>query len=572
MNEKLLEPVKFYENEGKQLHEENSVARFEELLQKSGVNQEENRSTVKLLNAEKAKADQVEKKLRSHKIWRVVLIILAVLGGISTLGAILTTFAGDLGLFFILAVFGVPSLIISIIVLKTKINPAIKSNAEILEQYRAKIDELYGEAKAQVAPLNALFTEEDALRLVEKTMPDIAFDPRFTRANERFFIDKYDYLDMSNEENSVLNTLSGKLAGNPFLFCNRMVHEMGSHTYHGTLTISWTETYRDSKGNIRTRRRTQTLHASLTKPKPYYKKSTHLCFGSQAGPDLSFSRDPQDTEELNDKQIERKVKKGAKTLKKQTDKALKEGKNFQEMANTEFEVLFGALDRDNEVQFRLLFTPLAQRNMTELVKDKDAYGDDFRFVKKRRFNVIQSEHSERWDLDTSPAHYHSHDVDEIRKKFIDFNNEFFKILYFDFAPLLSIPAYVEEPCAALEEIEDYDCNYTYYEHEVMANALGRRHFAHEDSATDAILKVGKGRKKGDSDVVSVTAHSYRAEDRLDFVPVLGGDGQMHLVPVHWVEYLPIRKTTDMAVSPYRENANGNSQDTCFHGMVARTLE
>ena len=49
---------------------------------------------------------------------------------------------------------------------------------------------------------------------------------------------------------------------------------------------------------------------------------------------------------------------------------MKNGGQFQEMANSEFDVLFGANDRDHEVQFRLMYTPLAQRNTVDLIKDK----------------------------------------------------------------------------------------------------------------------------------------------------------------------------------------------------------
>lgn len=574
MNEQLLEPVKFYETVGKQLHEDNAKAFFEDLLQKSAVNEEENRATVKKYDAESLIAAGIRKKLNGYKAWRVVLIILAIVGGILAVAGLVTIITALIVPGAILTVIGAILLIVSIIVIKKKLKALITQTSEQLEKQQEKVNALLAEAQAQVAPLLALFTEEDSLRLVEKTAPDFSFDPRFTRFNEALFVKKHDFCDLSSKDSSILNTLSGRLAGNPFLFCRRLVHEMGSYTYHGTLTISWTETSRDSNGKLQTKRRTQTLHASITRPKPYYHHSTCLCFGSQAAPDLSFSRDPQDTEELTEKQVEKKVKKGEKKLKKLSASALAEGKNFQEMANTEFEVLFGAFDRDHEVQFRLLFTPLAQRNMVELVTDKDAYGDDFRFDKRRRFNIITTEHSQAWDLSTAPSNYYSHDVDVIRKKFVSFNNEFFKKLYFDFAPLLSIPAYVEEPCASLEDIEDYDCNYTAYEHEVMANVLGQRRFAHENSATEAILKVSKAAKRADSDIVNVTALSYSAHDRVEYVPVRGGDGRIHAVPVYWTEYLPLTKTTQMSVSACNIQQGDNNQPTSarFHGMEARALE
>ena len=50
---------------------------------------------------------------------------------------------------------------------------------------------------------------------------------------------------------------------------------------------------------------------------------------------------------------------------KKTDKAIKGNGDFMSMSNTDFEVLFDALDRTHEVQFRTLFTPLAQNNMVD---------------------------------------------------------------------------------------------------------------------------------------------------------------------------------------------------------------
>lgn len=54
------------------------------------------------------------------------------------------------------------------------------------------------------------------------------------------------------------------------------------------------------------------------------------------------------------------------------------------MGDAEFDVLWGATDRDHEVEFRLLFTPLAKKQLLDLMKDKEiAYGDNFNFFKRK---------------------------------------------------------------------------------------------------------------------------------------------------------------------------------------------
>jgi hypothetical protein len=164
-------------------------------------------------------------------------------------------------------------------------------------------------------------------------------------------------------------------------------------------------------------------------------------------------------------------------------------------------------------------------------------------------------------------------VDIAKNKFMELNQNFFKSVFFDFAPLMSVPAYLEEPCASLDEIDDYYSNYTYYEHEVMANAVGDNKFAHESSATPAILKTDLMNRQGTTDNVMVTANSFYTIDRLDFVPVFGGDGRMHPVPVHWLEYIPVSKSSSMLVNEYDIDAKDNitSDGTYYHGLVARKL-
>ena len=76
------------------------------------------------------------------------------------------------------------------------------------------------------------------------------------------------------------------------------------------------------------------------------------------------------------------------------EKSIKSGKKaFNRLPNEEFEALFMALDRDNEVEFRLLFTPLAQKNMISILRAKNVgFGDDFIFKKRKELNYIKSMH------------------------------------------------------------------------------------------------------------------------------------------------------------------------------------
>lgn len=570
MDDKLLEPLKYYEGQGKQEHHDNIEAHLNKLVEQSGVNLEENRATVSKWQQEQKKISELSKVISKFKTIRGLLIAAIVIGAILLIASfgVLGDSGDSSGI--ALLVIGIIAIIVPIIVIVKKINPILKNTNAVLDEHQQKAKQLENEGWAQMSALNNLFTDDDAVRLMEKTLPDFSFEKNFTKAHERLFYQKYDYYDLQDVNCSMLDTLSGTYAGNPFLYGRRRVHKMGTEIYRGSLLITWTETYRDSQGNVRTRQRSQTLMASVTKPKPFYHTNTFLAYGNQAAPTLNFSRQAKHTEDLSEKALERTIKKGEQRLHKQAENAIKNGGNFQEMANSEFDVLFGATNRSNEVEFRFMYTPIGQRSTVALLKDSKNYGDDFEFIKRGKCNLIISEHAQGWKMNIFASDYKHFNFEEIRNRFITLNMTFFKSIFFDFAPLFAVPAYLDEPCASLDDIEPYDTNYTYYEHEVMANTMNVKPFLHEDSSTEAILKTKIANTSNGRDVISVTANSYKGVNRVDFIPVRGGDGRMHPVPVHWIEYIPVSKTTPVYLSG---NADENDSGSIYyHGISAGIIK
>ena len=560
MNDNLLEPLKYYESVGEKEHAENVKSHFAKLLGKSKVDADENRKTVKRHEELTEEIGNLSKEISKFKRLRTLLSLGIVLGIILIFVSI-SKFSEQIFGAILLMLAGGGIIAGAIYLLAKKVVPRIKNTDSIRSEKLAEDEKVLAEAWEQMAPLNALFTDYDTLRIIEKTIPDFSFDERFTKDQERLFIEKCDFCDLESDETSMVDTLSGKFAGNPFLFGRMLVHEMGECRYHGSLKITWIEVSYDSNGNIRETKKTQVLKASVTKPKPEYNYNTFLAYGCQATPDLSFNRTSVHSERLSEKALERKIKKGESKLHKQAEKAVKKGGSFQEMANSEFDVLFGANDRDNEVQFRVMYTPLAQRNTVALIKDKNHYGDDFDFHKDKRFNLIVSDHAQHWDMNMSASRYHSYSVDDSYNKFRSFNINFFKSLFFDFAPIMSVPVYAEEPSASLEGEVEHSANYTYYEHEVLVNAADASSFVHSETATDAILKTQTISKEEGIDKIAVTAYSYATCERIDYIPVKGGDGNYHNVPVPWIEYIPLNRTTHVAIGEAKEG-----EDILRHGM------
>jgi len=506
---------------------------------------------------------------------------------VSILTAIIGLAVGE-GLAQILCpVFGTILTVVFILLITKKINIIIKQLKGQKDIEHQKALAILEEAQGQMAPLNALFSEYDTFNLIEKTMPSIKFNKHYDGKLHADFNKNYDFIDQIDQNRSVVDTVSGRLFENPFVFYRYLNHYMGTKPYVGSLVIHWTTVERDSDGRLRRVHHTDTLHATVIKPYPEYNYGTGLSYGSQSAPDLNFSRKYGHVERLTEKEIEKKVRKGEKKLKRKSEKATKTASAFTEMTNSEFDVLFGATDRDNEVQFRYLFSPLAQVNMVNLLRSSVGYGDDFYFTKRGKHNYIESEHAQMWDMNTDGENYCSYDIDDAKQKFINRNNNFFKSIYFDFAPLLTIPTYQQEPSMVFEPLDRYDANYSNYEHEVLANAIGTHHFAPQGSATSVMLKASLVKTKNQTDIVMINASSYEAHHRVDFIPVFGGDGKTHLVPVPWIEYLPIEKNTPIAVKSAGQNKRDfivkaynqkidselfDSPSAYLHGLFAKIID
>lgn len=514
MDAMIYEPLEAFETRFKALHLDNTQKRFEELVQQAGIDIEQNRQTVRAHHAHKEDLAQLRKKLNWLRFWRVLMCISLVL---------------------------IPLVI-------TKMTPQIRALRTEIAEADKRADQLLKEAHAQMLPLTALFTDRESLTLVEETVPLLSFETHLSSTQVADMKVNYDFNEYVSNDCSAVDVLAGNYNSNPFLFEKQRQHTMGTATYHGTKTIYWTESYIDSDGRRKTRQRSETLEASVTKPKPYYKIQTALRYCAQGGDNLSFSRNATHLEKKSENAIERYVKRGEKQLKKKTDKAIRENDDFTSMSNTTFEVLFDALDRTDEVQYRTLFTPLAQTNMVDLLLSEIGYGDNFDFIKAKRTNTIVAEHNQNHPLRVSPEQYQSYEFDTIKKHFIDQNVAFFKSVYFAFAPLWSIPLYQERPSDSLKPIPPLAQHFSLKEYEVLANAAGTRLVAHPRTQTDAVFKAAFLGGADGRDLVRITAFSYDIEERVDYVSVYGGDGRFHDVPVRWDHYVPLEDTNEFYVS------------------------
>lgn len=562
-----FQPLDEYANVYKQRHAENVSNFFEELFVQSGVNQEENRVVVKKVNKLQAALDVENKSLRRAKFlrgWLIFAIVLSVLAGSIAVSVLVEPrIMEELGyprqravtISELTIVFGVLVTAASFWAIFAKINPRIKGLKSAITNLEGQRDSQIAVARKQMQPLNDLFRRYMSSRLMEKTYPLIKLDDYFDIKRYDCLSRKYGLWDNRNVDSSAIFLQSGEINGNPFCFFTNLRHYLGTETYSGSRKVTWTEIeeYTDSEGKKKTRtvEKSETLYAYVTKPCPRYHTDSTLVYGNEAAPNLSFTREDTDAEYWNEKKTQREVNKRIKQVNAKMRKAVKEGKTFTSMGN-EFEALFGATDRDNEVEFRVLFTPIAQREILKLIKDKTlSWGDDFNFSKRKMLNLIGSDHLTDYDMSGSTINYQHYNIDTIRKKFNDYNNEYFRALYFAFAPLLAIPLYQQHKPHEFIYRDVYQERFACHAHEYAVNKKYSGDFAHPESRTKNILKTAFVSGDQHTDTVTVTAYGYRTEDRTDHVDVrCSGNGQTYSVSVNWVEYLPVQRTTNATIDEW----------------------
>lgn len=541
MIEDVYEPLEKYEYEFRDRFLKLAQEKFQDLTEKSGIDVSANRQQVAEIEALTKKLSRVRLK-RGWSIFGLVIGFLAAGIGLGLLQAKEIPAAYEPQ-----AIFGIAAAALLAVYLCFLTTRLAKSAADL----DRRVKEATAVAWAQMEALNRLYTWDIPVRLIEKTVPRLQFDPYFAAKRLADLSRLYGWDNSYNDGKSVCFAQSGVINGNPFVFGDCREQDWETVVYSGSKTITWTEHSRDSQGRSRAQLRCETLTATVEAPKPVYRNRKFLLYGNDAAPNLEFTREPSPLSGAREgffKNLKTKRKIGKL---KAFSRNLKDESQYTLMGNHEFEALFETTNRTNEVEYRLLFTPIAQIQMLKLLRDtKTGYGDDFTFRKNHKINLLFAEHLNAFTLDTDPEFFRDWNYDRAARDFLAFMTRYFKSLYFALAPILAIPLY--QQTRSHEEIwkgivEPGDAA-SFWEHEAIANYFGDKRFKHPDSITDNILKTRLlSRESGESDV-AVTAYGFRGEERVTYKEMRGGDGRWHSIAVRWTEYVPVQKTTTVRVT------------------------
>lgn len=528
MTEDIFDPLDEYASKFRPRFEQVAKETFAQLAREANVDVAANRETCRLLDMTEDELDSVKSSINWTTFLCVVLWCGLVVGAwvlYSQWQVIDSWYVVGIGL----------AMVVALILLLAKVHPRLSQLKDERDNLQDKAEQYKAEAWRQMEPLNRLYDWDVLMRMMTQTVPRLEFDPYFTTQRLADLQEIYGWDGSFNKERSVIYSHSGLINGNPFVLCRTRKMEMGSKTYQGSKTIHWTTRERGSDGKMQTVHHSQTLIATVTAPYPEYYEKTRLIYGNTAAPDLKFYRQQSGMANregsLSYKWKRRKLRNKARDL---------DNSDFAMLTNEEFEVAFDTSNRNNNQQYAMLFTPLAQSSMLKLLRDQEVgYGDDFDFVKNCMINTIISDHIQSMDLDMDPRRYHNYNYDQAERDFYTLNAGYFRAIYFCLAPLLCVPMY--QQIRSQQDIygRDMQRRSAFWEHEALANFWGQDRFKHPRCVTDCILKTQSKSEADGNTRVTVFAHGYRVEKRVTYVSKWGGDGRTHQVPVYWDEYLPV---------------------------------
>ena len=533
--EEIHEPVKMYKYRFRKEFADKASAFFEDILRKSKVDEAANANLVAEIDSLKTSIENLSLRVNSLIVLRAIFILVIVIAAV----ALIYNFSQD-SKNYILALIEVSIIALSVygIVL---VNPRIKNFRKDLADARTRLREAERKAWDMMQPLNSQFQWETVNKIIMQTLSIMDIDRFFSRERARQLVD-YGLEDFG-DNCSVVDCQSGTINGNPWALVHVLSQEWTNVTYRGYLPIS----YRDEEhyfedGILKSREvvRTQTLEAKLEAPAPVYFHNKFLFYGHYAAPDLTFSRKPV---KIANDHFKRK-----NAIKKLEDRSRDPDKKFTITSNKDFDASFYAVNRNNEHQFALLYSALAQKATYDLLKDDThGFGDDFSFQKKNKLNILSSYHLNDTDISLDPKIFRHYDLKYVRENFLNLCNSYFRSFYFSFAPLFCIPIYQQHD--ATKDVPPGDPGYksaSKFEYESLANYMGNT-LAHPNAALPLIMKIANVYESGKVASVRVNAKSFSKKQYTKYISVLANNRKFYSVRVNYYLYEPADKFTDLKV-------------------------
>lgn len=536
----ILNPVR-YRSDFLKEHASGTETYLNELLEQTGTSLKENQAACQEINALDKVLLKTKRKFSLFKAGMGFLLTLLVILTLTAIGGAYYVFtepgislspAAVYSIFAscILVAVGFLVLIVLTSVFLSKKNKKFKATISNFEEV---IDTKIQEAFVKLHDFYRAFNYSQVYSQIQAQIPEIEFlksaDTNFVKYIEKNFDPVY----VPSSTSMLVNYKAGYFYKNPFIVGMYKEMNMVPHTYTGSLAISYYTGFGEHRRLV-----SETLHATLVKPKPEYKYIAVNSLYAYAVPELEFEKAPvlDYNPAKHDKYIKQAEKMLAQIEKKNAD--------FTPMSNTEFEALFPATKRSSEQKYRAFFGQVAQQNLVNFAKTLTS-GRNYTYSKSHNTNeVALRELSESFDL--NPLDFVDYDLTSFLSKYQEYAKELSASLYDSFIAYLSNPVLLE---GNISKQPKYTKTPSVLEHLALLTKFKNTELLPSEAGIDEYILEPLSEYENVCKV-----HSFKAVPRVDYVVVNAGDGP-HQVPVNWTEYIPVFKELRYEVQQNQEDSN-----------------
>jgi hypothetical protein len=252
-------------------------------------------------------------------------------------------------------------------------------------------------------------------------------------------------------------------------------------------------------------RRAQTITVSYSHPAPSFTQNNTAYFLSDSAPELNFS----------------------------AHKSFFHKNKSPSMENSTFNKIFN-VNRDNETQFRLLFTILAQENIVKLYNKFPGYS----FEKIKKLNIISNTKNINQNINTNPNNFMHYDYEMFFEQLKEKSGVIFQAIYFLISPILCVPVYQHFSSKAIPSAKKCPEISNEQIQAVLQNYFNKKNIVNHRTTTDFIIcsKVSSFNKG--ITVAEINTNSFVGVNKTAIV---------QNTPVHYIDYQPVSKKTHLLI-------------------------
>lgn len=282
----------------------------------------------------------------------------------------------------------------------------------IISQNQQYISQMLNE----MSKVTSLIKSRECFDVYEKSFPSFKINNHISKDDYDLW---YEILDLDDTE-SLYSEIHGNIYNHPYMHLTLKSYGIRSVPYTGSKTIMITR--RGPNGSLTTD--PVTVTATISKPKPFFKKDSHFVYKIGAYPELTFRSLPPLSSEHQVKSF------------------YKKNKNYSPMENVKFDMLLPC-ERNDDLQFHAVFSIYAQEQIVNCIKQYDLKKLELIKHGLYLYTNIDNELSNK-GLVYSGNIFLNHAPEVLRNNFIDAMNNNMKYLYEYMSPIFSVSLFQQE--------------------------------------------------------------------------------------------------------------------------------